>query len=240
MIPKKMTRKTIRLARPSSAWTSPTARPLRFTPYAWAKLLFLCDLGPTEVGGFGISAPDDLLLVEDIALVGQICSEVTVQFEDGAVADFFDWQVDLGQHPEQFGRIWIHSHPGNSPWPSQTDETTFARCFGAADWAVMFIVARGGRTYARIQFRAGPGGDLVLPTEVDFCRWFPSAAPQEWEDEYRRSVGIDVSQWLQPVAQTPPNSGAIAVGVADLGVFATEQELKTSLWPEEAAYERRF
>ena len=37
---------------------------LRFRPTAWAKLLFLRDAGPTEVGGFGISAPDDLLLVE--------------------------------------------------------------------------------------------------------------------------------------------------------------------------------
>ncbi|TWU40156.1 hypothetical protein Q31b_35010 [Novipirellula aureliae] len=32
------------------------ARPrLRFTPYAWAKLLCLRDAGPSEVGGFGIS-----------------------------------------------------------------------------------------------------------------------------------------------------------------------------------------
>ena len=38
-----------------------TARPirqeepvLRFTPYAWGKLIYVRDLGPTEVGGFGI------------------------------------------------------------------------------------------------------------------------------------------------------------------------------------------
>ena len=36
---------------------------LRFTPTAWAKLLFLRDYGDTEVGGFGIAASDDLLLV---------------------------------------------------------------------------------------------------------------------------------------------------------------------------------
>ena len=40
---------------------------LRFSPTAWAKLLYLRDLGDTEVGGFGISAADDLLYVEDIA-----------------------------------------------------------------------------------------------------------------------------------------------------------------------------
>ena len=48
------------------------ARPaLRFTPYAWARLLFLRDAGPTEVGGFGISSPRDHLLIEDIRLVRQ-------------------------------------------------------------------------------------------------------------------------------------------------------------------------
>ncbi len=39
---------------------------LRFSPTAWAKLLFLRDSGETEVGGFGIAASDDLLLVEDV------------------------------------------------------------------------------------------------------------------------------------------------------------------------------
>ena len=37
---------------------SPKRRPiLRFSPTAWAKLLFLRDYGPTEVGGFGIAQP---------------------------------------------------------------------------------------------------------------------------------------------------------------------------------------
>ena len=95
---------------------------LRFTPWAWAKLVFLRDLGPTEVGGFGISAADDLLLIEDIRLVRQRCSSVTVQFDDVAVADFFDEMVDLGLPPERFARVWIHTHPGNSASPSWNAE----------------------------------------------------------------------------------------------------------------------
>jgi hypothetical protein len=43
--------------------------PLRLTPTAWAKLVYLRDAGPTEIGGFGITPSDDLLLVEDIQLV---------------------------------------------------------------------------------------------------------------------------------------------------------------------------
>jgi proteasome lid subunit RPN8/RPN11 len=136
---------------------------LRFSSYAWAKLVFLRDLGPTEIGGFGITTPEDCLLVEDICLVRQRATGVTVRFDDQAVADFFDRQVDLGRMPAQFARIWIHSHPGNSPIPSMTDEATFERCFGQADWSIMFILACGGKTYARLHFRAGPGGDLVIP-----------------------------------------------------------------------------
>ena len=95
--------------------TTKGSPPLRLTPYAWAKLLHLRDLGETEVGGFGISAADDLLLVEDVCSVRQQCTPVTVKFDDEAVADYFDRQVDQGLTPEQFGRIWIHTHPGNCP-----------------------------------------------------------------------------------------------------------------------------
>ena len=56
---------TRRLALEPRRLRRPSRRPtLRFTPYAWAKLVFLRDLGPAEVGGFGISADDDLLLIE--------------------------------------------------------------------------------------------------------------------------------------------------------------------------------
>ena len=60
--------------------TRPSRPMLRFHPAAWAKLLFLRDLGETEVGGFGISAADDLLLIEDFVLVRQHCSVITVAF----------------------------------------------------------------------------------------------------------------------------------------------------------------
>ena len=131
------------------------ARPaLRFTPYAWARLLFLRDAGPTEVGGFGISSHQDCFLIEDVRLVRQRCTRVSVEFVDEAVADFFDEQVDLGRRPDEFARVWVHTHPGDCPNPSGTDEETSARAFGRADWAVMFILARGGRTFARLQFRS--------------------------------------------------------------------------------------
>jgi proteasome lid subunit RPN8/RPN11 len=54
------------------------------------------DRGPTEVGGFGISA-DDLFFVTDLQMVRQRTTSVTVAFDDEAVADFFDRQVDAGR-----------------------------------------------------------------------------------------------------------------------------------------------
>jgi hypothetical protein len=168
--------------------TTLTTRPLRFSPTAWAKLLRLRDLGDTEVGGFGISRSGDLLLVENICLIRQQCNEVTVKFDDASVADFFDRQVDRGLAPEQFARIWIHTHPGNSPHPSSTDEATFARCFGSSDWAVMFILARGGQTYARLKFSSGPGGAMVLPVEIDFRQPFAGSDSVAWDAEYAEAV----------------------------------------------------
>ena len=55
---------------------------LRFTPTAWSKLLFLRDCGESEVGGFGIAAVDDLLRVEEVRLIQQSCTSVTVRFDD--------------------------------------------------------------------------------------------------------------------------------------------------------------
>ena len=105
---------------------------LRFTPYAWAKLVFLRDIGETEIGGFGIAEdPDDPLLITDIQTVEQDCTSVTVEFDDGSVADLFDRLVDEGLQPEQFARVWIHTHPDIGAEPSGVDEETFQRVFGS-------------------------------------------------------------------------------------------------------------
>jgi proteasome lid subunit RPN8/RPN11 len=124
------------LSQPKPQRKEPEKIVLRFTPTAWAKLLYFRDFGDTEVGGFGVTAKDNLLLVEDFVTVRQKVSVVSVSFDDDAVADFFESQVDAGRRPEQFGRIWLHTHPGDSPQPSMVDEETFERVFGRCEWAV--------------------------------------------------------------------------------------------------------
>ena len=161
---------------------------LRFTPTAWAKLLFFRDCQETEIGGFGVTAPDDALLVEEFVTVKQDVTVASVAFGDEAVADFFDAQVDLGRKPEQFGRIWLHTHPGNSPSPSGTDEETFHRVFGKCQWALMFILARGGKSFARLRFNVGPGGHAAIPVAVEYSRPFGPSDRESWEIEYHANI----------------------------------------------------
>ena len=161
---------------------------LRFSPTAWAKLLYLRDVGPTEVGGFGIAPADDLLYIDDVRLVRQACTAISVAFDDQSVADFFDQQVDQGRRFESFARIWVHSHPGNSPEPTTTDNETFDRVFGRNDWAVMFILAHGGRSYARLRFSVGPGGEMEIPITVDYSRPFAASNEAAWREEYTANV----------------------------------------------------
>lgn len=166
-----------------------SSRPtIRFTPYAWAKLLYLRDAGNTEIGGFARTSATDPLLVEDVCLVRQRCTSVTVEFDDNSVADFFDDQVDAGLKPEQFGRIWIHTHPGTSADPSPTDEETFDRCFGNVEWTVMFILARGGKSYARLRFNVGPRTSQLMNVEVDYSQPFEASNNFEWKHEFDANV----------------------------------------------------
>ncbi len=164
---------------------------LRFTPTAWAKLVFLRDAGPTEIGGFGIAAPDDLLCVEDVVLVNQVATPTTVTLDELAVAEFFQRQISAGQTPAQFSRLWIHTHPGVSPLPSEIDDETFARVCAECDWSVMAILARGGGAYAQLAWHAGSGGPRGvwrIPVVVDDTRPFPASDHAAWRAEYERLV----------------------------------------------------
>ncbi len=170
---------------------------LRFSPSAWAKLIFFRDIGDTEIGGFGITSADDLLYVHQFAVITQRVTTVSVKFDDNAVADFFDDQVDIGSKPEQFSRIWLHTHPADSPEPSMVDEETFERVFGQCDWAVMCIIAQDDSIYARLRFAAGPGGQILIPVTVDFAQPFEAADHQAWHKEYKDKVILD-----KPIAIT--------------------------------------
>jgi proteasome lid subunit RPN8/RPN11 len=146
------------------------------------------DMTDNEVGGFGITEADDLLFVTDFALVKQKVTCVSVSFDDESVANFFEDQVQAGRKPEQFARVWLHTHPGSSPEPSCTDEATFTRVFGTCDWSVMLIVAQDGGTFARLRFNVGPGGEVKIPVCVDYGLEFDAADFELWAQQYKANV----------------------------------------------------
>jgi hypothetical protein len=179
-----------------------------FAPLAWLKLQYFCHAGPTEIGGFGLTSADDLLYVEDFVTVRQRVSAVSVHFDDEAVADFFDQCVDRHLPTDRFARLWCHTHPAASVTPSTTDEETFARSFGRCDWAVMFILGRSGKTYARLAFTVGPCIQREIPTTVDWTKWPDCLAdPQrtlECEvEEWRQEYATHVHRFPEPTANFP-------------------------------------
>ena len=177
-------------SKPTNAAIVPQKPVLRFSPTAWGKLLFFRDRGESEIGGFGITGADDLLRIEEFCTVKQETTVASIAFDDAAVADFFETQVDTGRRPEQFARVWLHTHPGNSAQPSGTDEATFCRVFGRCQWAVLFILARNGQCYARLRFNTGPGGEILIPLGVDYRLPFGPGAFEAWEAEYKANVRI--------------------------------------------------
>jgi proteasome lid subunit RPN8/RPN11 len=188
-------------SQPRSRGDSPA---LVFDPLAWLKLQMLLHLGQTEIAGFGISSELDLLGIERFETVRQKASATYVEMDDAAVADHFDRCVDAGLSPQCFARIWIHTHPGASAMPSMIDEQTFERVFGDCDWAVMCILARGGASYARLRFSAGPSGELLIPVRVDWAAW-PQVLVEHgvslpglfaaWQEEYRRNIKPEQGTW---------------------------------------------
>jgi hypothetical protein len=168
------------------------------------------------VGGFGISSEHDLFLVEDVRLIRQNGTAMTVAFEDEAVADFFDDEIDQGRQPERFGRVWVHTHPGNCAEPSSTDEETLARVFDSASWSVMFILAQGGETYARLKFGCGPSAELLVPVAIDWDASFPASNQEAWEQEYELCVRPIAPATIRGPEPLSPEDAAILSENPDL------------------------
>jgi len=220
---------------------------LRFTPTAWAKLIFFRDRGGTEIGGFGLSSVGDLLLVEEFVTVKQTATAASVSFDDKAVADFFDRQVDAGRRPEQFARIWLHTHPGDSAHPSTVDEETFDRVFGRCQWAVMLVLACAGSVYARLRFNTGPGGSIQMPVEVDYSSPFEASDREVWEAEYAANVHHKETlhfgacsgpedAFLDPFISAPHEllSELEQLDPAELHLFVEELAGRPDLWETES------
>ena len=132
---------------------------LRFTAYAWEKLMFMRDtVAHTEIGGLAVSDTEDVMLVHDILIPKQTVTAVSTRFDQAALADTMATLADPeGEYQlpvDCFMRIWIHTHPGTSAEPSGRDIETFTgeKDFGAAPWGVMMILSDSGETHCSFRF----------------------------------------------------------------------------------------
>src|SRR5690606_21586392 len=124
-----------------------------FTKYAWNKLLYLRDKGSTEIGGWGLCKdPNDPLLIHDIIVPKQTCSYAAVEFDDVDLDEvWLDLAIEQEMHSYQYSAIWIHTHPGISAHPSQTDEKTFSDIKHCDLFFAMLIVAKDSTYTCRIK-----------------------------------------------------------------------------------------
>lgn len=213
---------------------------LTFSPRGWLKWQYLCHCGPTEIGAFGLSKDSDLLYVDDLIVLKQSATAVSVAFDDAAVADLFDEMADAGIPSNRFSRIWLHTHPGASVTPSGVDEETFRRVFGANDWAVMGILGRTGRTSARLRFNSGPGGALEIPTAVDWGSW-PAFAEsydlqlsvEHWREEYDRLVhSVNLLSSIQGCEKAQANATSPVAAGFDAWLFGDDPFFNSDLLHE--------
>lgn len=152
-------------------------------------MLYFRDKGDTEISGFGIAEdPEDLLRITDFVTVKQKASTATFEMEDEAVGDFALDMVEKGLKPEQFMRVWLHTHPGNFCTPSGTDEECFNRWFGGCDWGIMCILAKDDKMYARLRFNTGPRADIEIPVTVDYSIPFPASNQEAWAEEHTANI----------------------------------------------------
>lgn len=161
---------------------------LRFTPYAWAKMLWMRDRGDTEVAGYATTATPDPLLVTDFRLVKQNCTSVSFDLDPDDLIEDVENALDDGLAPWQTHNILCHTHPGNSPNPSVTDENNFEMAFSHPNWAIMFIIAEGGAAYCRLKINIGPGMVKELKVVVDWKTPFVGTDIEEWKREYDAKV----------------------------------------------------
>jgi len=94
----------------------------------------------------------------------------------------------------------------------------------------MFILARGGDTYARLRFNAGPRGELLLPVEIDYRQAFAGTDLAAWKAEYKQMVSVEVRE--------PPPQPQSAGPFPDMAAWPDGfDRMYGDLWPQDAAAE---
>ena len=59
---------------------------------------------------------------------------------------------------------------------------------------MMFVIAQNNRTYAKLSFNVGPGGQVLIPIEIDYSQDFAPSNHELWDAEY--AANVKAAKWL--------------------------------------------
>jgi len=161
---------------------------VRISPYAYQKILYFMYRGDTEVTGFGVTDPNDHMLIVDFKLVKQECTAASIDMSKEGLDEYINKMMDQNIFPQQCFRYWIHTHPGNSPSPSSVDEKQFDEFMENYPWIVMLIFAQDQSTYCRLGVNQGPGARCKLDVTVDWSIPLEKLEFAPLEEEYLEHV----------------------------------------------------
>jgi hypothetical protein len=88
----------------------------------------------------------------------------------------------------------------------------------------MFILARGGQSYARLRFHVGPGGDIAIPVSTDYSRPFAASDHAAWQAEFLANVEEELSAFSNPQDAKKPADFAHNGPFEPLDAFGADAE----------------
>lgn len=155
----------------------------------WFKAKYLANQHQVEVGGWCIAPDKDKPFeVHDFKLTKQESTVGSIDFDDEGTVEFMEDELEAGLEFDQFMRVWIHTHPGDSASPSPLDRTTFRQLADTLPYVVMLIISKSGSATAEIGYKLPTGQFVSMPCgiRIDWAmdRW------TEWDIEFNNNVTV--------------------------------------------------
>lgn len=157
---------------------------------AYDKLVWFRDNKDTEVGAMAITYPEDPMRIKDFCFLPQECSACYTEFDKEAQSNWCEDQMEAGLNPDNFLRIWAHTHPGQSATPSSTDWETFEEAMSEMPWGLMLILSTDNRFVCVFRMKS-----QMLNLNVELV---PNPVPEAWSEEIKNVNKKTYNQnWVQ-------------------------------------------
>jgi proteasome lid subunit RPN8/RPN11 len=123
-----------------------------------------------EVSLYGITESNSLV-IKDFWIPYQFGTAVTTEFDEEKKVEEVDKLIQKGLDPNNFLKIWVHTHPKMSPNPSGTDIQTFKTKFNNLNWSIRLILGQNKQMTVKYQQNSPIPLELDLKTEIDFSNF---------------------------------------------------------------------